>query len=145
MHVSQGNSVAGNKSRSKGAKGMLDARKLLRYILGCSIHLIHRSRRADILGADIMVDLGTPSPMVRPALQVKVRKKIAGHKFLMDSLSEDGLGVIKQDGGPWLLLANLDRFKEIVDERRQAPYKIISKNLQYLDESQREKLRERLK
>jgi len=136
--------MAGNKSRSKGARAMLDARKLLRYILGCSIHLIHRPMQEDILGGDILVNLGTPAPMVRPILQVKVRKQIAGHSFLLDSLSDDGLGVIKQDGGPWLLIANLDRFKELVDERRQAPYKIISKNLQYLDADQRAKLKERL-
>ena len=35
-------------------------------------------------------------------------------------------------------------FKELVDERRQAPYKVISRNLQYLDADQRAKLKERL-
>jgi hypothetical protein len=76
--------------------------------------------------------------MVRPTLQVKVRKQIAGYRILLNSLSDDGLGVIKQDGESWLLIANLDRFKELVDERRQAPYRTIMRNLPRLDEAQRE-------
>ena len=91
-------------NRRRGRQNESWLATFLERLLAKRVFVTSRPRQPDILGGDCILDL---PGMVRPSIQFKRRKgKPPG--YLLEGLSEDGIGLFRWDGKNILLVVKLE-------------------------------------